>query len=100
MEKPLLKEAMDRTGETQASLSRALKLSRSVIQQATYRRIDAEKAGGICRYLADGANLPAEERKALFVELVNLPGRSESLSKRVSTEDPMENLWEIFHRGD
>lgn len=94
-DKPRLYEAMKRAGVSQGKLARAAGVPVHVVTAAVYSRVSAEKAGVVCRTLGELASLSAPEKRAVFRELVTFPKRSEELIWRVSTEDPMENLWDF-----
>jgi hypothetical protein len=92
--KPKTREAMKRAGLNQAGLARAVGLPEIYGWKALDDILDPERAGAICRSLGELAGLTAAERKAVFSELVHMPGRERPLFWRVSTENPFESLLE------
>jgi hypothetical protein len=97
--KPKAEEAMKRAGLTHARLAEELGWNWWDVSHAFDQRLDPERAGEFVRTLGTFTHLTTKERREIFREVVNSPGKKdEPLFSRISTEDPFEDLNEASCR--
>lgn len=90
---------MKRAGLTYARFAEALGWQWYDVAHAVSQRLSPERAGEFVRALGEFTHLTTKERREIFREVVNSPGKKDApLFDRISTEDPFSEIKEAAAR--